>query len=199
MQKKTFDELFDGVIKHEGYYANVTGDKDGETYMGVARNLHPKWQGWVIIDAYKEEFGEIKRNTKIDNPQLTQLVKDFYRKTFYDNYRIESINNGPLQEIIFDWCVNSGHWGSRGVQRTLNQFFNTDLKMDGIIGKNTLSVIISCEPKALFDAIKAARIRYYYTIAKRGQNHKLLKGWLNRINSIVYEEYSALKDIERRG
>ncbi len=43
MQKKTFDELFDGVIKHEGYYANVTGDNGGETYMGVARNLHPKW------------------------------------------------------------------------------------------------------------------------------------------------------------
>lgn len=40
---KTFNELFEGVIKHEGYYANVIGDRGGETYMGVARNLHPNW------------------------------------------------------------------------------------------------------------------------------------------------------------
>ncbi len=183
---KTFDELFDGVIKHEGYYANVTGDRGGETYMGVARNLHPKWQGWAIIDDYKEMHGAIKRNTKIDNPELTQFVKDFYKHTFYDHYRIGSINNGSLQEIIFDWCVNSGHWGSSGVQRVLNQFLNADLKMDGIIGKHTLSVMNACEPRTLFNAIKKARIRYYYTISKKGQNHKFLKGWLRRIDSIQF-------------
>ena len=183
---KTFDELFDGVIKHEGYYANVSGDKGGETYMGVARNLHPNWEGWEYIDAYKETYGKIKWNYKIDVPELTQLVKDFYKKTFYEKYRIEGVLDGSLQEIIFDWCVNSGHWGARGVQRVLNQFYNSDLKMDGIIGKHTLSVINNCEAKALFDTIKEARIRYYYTISKRGQNYKFLKGWLKRINAIVF-------------
>ena len=64
---KTFDELFDGVIKHEGYYANVEGDRGGETYMGVARNLHPDWEGWKYIDAYKETYGKIKWNFKIDS------------------------------------------------------------------------------------------------------------------------------------
>jgi lysozyme family protein len=183
---KTFDELFIGVIKHEGYYANVTGDRGGETYMGVARNLHPKWEGWTYIDAYKEMHGTIKRNFKIDIPELTQLVKDFYKKAFYDKYNIENINNGSLQEIIFDWCVNSGNWGSRGVQRVLNQLFSTDLKMDGIIGNNTISAINQCNAQSLFDAIKMARIRYYYSIAKRGENYKFLKGWLRRIDSIDY-------------
>lgn len=59
--------------------------------------------------------------------------------------------------------------------------------MDGIIGKNTLSVINNCEAKALFDAIKMARIRYYHTIARSGQNHKFLNGWLRRINAIEFE------------
>jgi lysozyme family protein len=184
---KTFDELFDGVIKHEGYYANVTGDRGGETYMGVARNLHPKWNGWTYIDAYKEMHGTIKRNFKIDIPELTQLVKDFYKKAFYDNYNIESINNGSLQEIIFDWCVNSGHWGSRGVQRVLNQFFNADLKMDGILGKQSLAAINGCNPMELFNGIKLARIHYYNTIAKKGQNQKFLKGWLRRIEAIEFK------------
>lgn len=64
----TFDKLFDGVIKHEGYYANINGDRGGETYMGVARNLHPDWEGWEYIDAYKETYGKIKWNYKIDVP-----------------------------------------------------------------------------------------------------------------------------------
>ncbi len=183
---KTFDELFDGVIKHEGYYANVTGDRGGETYMGVARNLHPNWEGWQIIDGYKLTFGELKRNAKIDIPELTAMVKEFYKHTFYDKYKIESINSGSLQEIIFDWCVNSGYWGSCGVQKVLNRFFDCDLKLDGIIGKNTIKAINSCPPELLFNTIKTARIHYYNTIAQRGQNHKFLKGWLRRIEAIQF-------------
>ncbi len=183
---KTFDELFDGVIKHEGYYANVEGDQGGETYMGVARNLHPDWEGWQYIDAYKETYGEIPWNFKIDVPQLTELVKDFYKQTFYKRFKIDEISNGSLQEIIFDWCVNSGVWGARGVQRVLNQFFDADLKMDGIIGKMTLEAIANCQPKELFWEIKKARIRYYHKIAKKGKNHLFLEGWLKRIESISF-------------
>lgn len=190
--KKTFDELFDGVIKHEGYYANVAGDKGGETYMGVARNLHPDWEGWKIIDGYKLTFGELKRNAKIDIPELTTMVKEFYKQTFYDKYKIGSINSGSLQEIIFDWCVNSGYWGSCGVQKVLNRFFDCELKLDGIIGKNTVRAINSCPPELLFNAIKSARIHYYNTIAKRGQNQKFLKGWLRRINAISFNPYHGL-------
>ena len=185
---KTFDELFDGVIKHEGYYANVEGDRGGETYMGVARNLHPDWEGWEYIDAYKETYGKIKRNFKIDIPELTELVKQFYKIAFYEKNRIADIKHGSLQEIIFDWCVNSGHWGARGVQRVLNQFFNADLKMDGIIGNQTLSAINACEPETLFVAIHRARVRYYHSITKKGKNHLFLEGWLKRIGSIKFEE-----------
>lgn len=184
---KTFDELFDGVIKHEGYYANVEGDRGGETYMGVARNSHPDWEGWQYIDAYKETYGTIKWNFKIDIPELTQLVKDFYKKTFYKKFKIDGILDGSLQEIIFDWCVNSGYWGSCGVQKVLNRFFDFDLKLDGIIGKNTVKAINSCPPESLFNAIKSARVHYYYTIAKRGQNYKFLIGWLRRVDSIAFE------------
>jgi len=183
---KTFDELFDGVIKHEGYYANVEGDRGGETYMGVARNLHPDWEGWQYIDAYKETYGEIPWNFKIDVPQLTQLVKDFYHQTFYKRFKIDEISNGSLQEIIFDWCVNSGVWGARGVQRVLNQFFDGDLKMDGILGNQTLSAINACDPRLLFVAIHRARVRYYHSISKKGKNYLFLEGWLKRIEGIKF-------------
>jgi lysozyme family protein len=117
-QKKPFDELFDGVIKHEGYYANETGDKGGETYMGVARNLHPNWEGWQIIDGYKLTFGELKRNAKIDIPELTTMVKEFYKQTFYDKYKIGSINSGSLQEP----SKASSMWQLKININTLNHF-----------------------------------------------------------------------------
>ena len=80
--KKTFDELFEGVIKHEGYYANVSGDRGGETYMGVARNLHPNWEGWPVIDLYKSEVGAIKHNEKITDDGLTFLVQGVLQTYF---------------------------------------------------------------------------------------------------------------------
>jgi lysozyme family protein len=184
---RTFDELFDSVIKYEGYYANVKGDRGGETYMGVARNLHPNWKGWEIIDAYKQAHGRIKWNFKIDNAELTRLVKDFYHHTFYHTYGINAITNGALQEIIFDWCVNSGRYGSKGVQRVLNSPFQAKLKVDGFIGKQSLVAINACNPRILFDELKAARIRYYYSIAERGENWKFLDGWLNRVGGIVFD------------
>jgi lysozyme family protein len=184
----TFNDLFRKVIKHEGYYANVKGDRGGETYMGVARNLHPNWPGWCIIDEYKKIVGTIDHNEKIQNLELYKLVKAFYKGKFYNRFNIGEINHGSLQEIIFDWCVNSGSFGSRGVQRVLNRYFGFCLKMDGIIGTLTASAINSIDPETLFDAIKTARINFYHKIAQKGQNHKFLRGWLNRINKIEFEE-----------
>ena len=63
--------------------------------------------------------------------------------------------------------------------------------MDGVIGKQTLSAINICEPKTLFDAIKTARIRYYHSISKKGQNSKFLKGWLKRIDAIEFISIST--------
>ncbi|WP_363321655.1 putative peptidoglycan-binding domain-containing protein [Plebeiibacterium sediminum] len=78
-----------------------------------------------------------------------------------------------------------GYWGSCGVQKVLNRFFDCELKLDGIIGKNTIKAI--CPPELLFNAIKSARIHYYNTIAQRGQNQKFLKGWLRRVKSISFK------------
>ncbi len=156
-------------------------------YPGKDSNFHDlAITGLSIIDDYKKTHEKIKWNTKIDNRELTQLVKDFYKKTFYGGFKIDEVLNGSLQEIIFDWCVNSGVWGARGVQRVLNQFFDADLKMDGIIGNQTLSAINDCDPRTLFIAIHRARVRYYHSISKKGKNHLFLEGWLKRIGAIEY-------------
>ncbi|MGQ1785621.1 putative peptidoglycan-binding domain-containing protein [Saccharicrinis sp. GN24d3] len=73
-----------------------------------------------------------------------------------------------------------------GIQKALNRFFDCDLKLDGIIGKNTIKAINSCPPELLFNPIKSARMDYYHTIAQRWQNHKFTKGWLKRVYAIKF-------------
>ena len=46
-------KLIDMVLKHEGGYANVSGDLGGETYRGISRKNFPSWNGWEIVDEKK--------------------------------------------------------------------------------------------------------------------------------------------------
>ena len=97
---------------------------------------------------------------------MIDLVKDFYRDTFYYKYSIDKIENGVLQEIIFDWIVNSGYWGNVGVQNVLNQLFDEEIDVDGFIGIDTIAAINNSDSLVLFNAIKSSRVDYYHAIAK---------------------------------
>ena len=185
---KIFDSLFESIIKHEGYYANVTGDRGAETYMGISRMMHPNWKGWNIIDDFKNSRGVIRHNERIDIPELTESVKEFYKDNFYYGFSIDKIKNNLIQEIIFDWCVNSGRNGIKGLQGVLKKDFSFNIEVDGYLGEETITASNTSESKVLFDAIKIARVRYYNVISKYGENYRFLKGWVNRIESIKWEK-----------
>ena len=48
-----FDSAFDKMIRNEGGFklTNIAGDRGGQTYAGIARNVHPGWPGWRFVDA----------------------------------------------------------------------------------------------------------------------------------------------------
>ncbi len=181
-----FDELFERVMAHEGFYANVKGDQGGETYMGISRRYHPNWSGWNVIDAYKKEHGRIKHNQEITTPGLRELVKDFYYHTFYHTNKLNYIENKDLKYMLFDWIINSGSWAAKGLQKVLNTHFQEDLVVDGIIGKQTLKATNKVNPNELFKALKQERISFYKRIAQKGQNQFFLKGWLKRVEKVNF-------------
>ena len=41
-------------MKHEGGYVFDPDDSGGETYKGVARKFHSKWEGWSKIDLHSQ-------------------------------------------------------------------------------------------------------------------------------------------------
>lgn len=73
------------------------------------------------------------------------------------------------------------------VQKTLNKM-GYSLKVDGIMGPNTLNAINSADSKELFNNFKDARIQFCENlVARRPDQKKFFKGWMNRINSFVYD------------
>jgi lysozyme family protein len=41
-----FNPALEKVLSHEGGYVVDPNDPGGETYKGVARKIHSKWDGW---------------------------------------------------------------------------------------------------------------------------------------------------------
>lgn len=158
------------VRDHEGGYANVPGDRGGETYAGISRRFHPGWAGWAAVDAAKTlRWNEIV-------PAAEPHVGPFYELNYWRKVKGDQIEDQRVANFIFDWYVNSGTWAILHVQRELG------LHDDAIVGPKTIAAINAAGP-ALFDRLKAKRIAFLRNLAKAPSQKKFLAGWLRRIES----------------
>lgn len=179
MDKVNF--LIKMVLKHEGGYANIKGDSGGETYMGIAKNSHPNWRGWKILDQYKP----LKRNQIIDDKELNTLVYDVYEDDYYNPLKIYKINDLMISAHLMCHGVNAGNKSAaKLIQKSINNVYCTNISVDGIIGSNTLKYI-NMQDKIVDLAnefIKQRETFYNNIVKSKPSQKKFLKGWLNRIN-----------------
>ncbi|MBN2281058.1 MAG: N-acetylmuramidase [Candidatus Marinimicrobia bacterium] len=162
-----FSTAFEKMIQHEGGFIleNVEHDLGGLTYAGITKKYHPDWQGWQIID-----LGET------DNPNLTQMVKDHYRSTFWTQCKGKDINNQKIAETIFDFSVNAGF----GTAAKLAQIV-VGATPDGIIGPRTLEKLNVCDEESFIIKYTLAKIARYAEICRKNPvQKKFLLGWINR-------------------
>ena len=163
-----FREAFEFMIKNEGGYIlhKVEGDRGGQTYAGIARNFWPKWEGWGIID-----------DDDMDNPQLTGLVRDFYRKNFWDKIHGDEILNDEVSTTIFDFAVNAGV----KIASKLAQIV-VGATPDGMVGKVTVSEINTHDPNIFMSNYALAKLARYKQICRRNPSQKkFLYGWVTRL------------------
>jgi lysozyme family protein len=173
----------------EAGYSNHKKDKGKETFAGVSRKFHPDWQGWKIVDENKIKCTingklNVKKLNKIlfSNPQMIQLLYDFYKKEYWDINRLNEIDSQLLADNIFDAGVNCGKKTSiRFLQRAINTLSQNDIIVDGIIGNQTLKLANNIDYKKLVDEFLKLRIQYHKEIVKNDPEQKVfLKNWLNR-------------------
>jgi len=178
-----FADALNIVLSHEGGYANVTGDRGGETYRGISRVNWPNWPGWQIVDQNKP----LKNNQVIKNTLLENLVSIFYKIQFWDAIEADKLPSS-IRPLAFDFAVNSGtKTAITSLQKVLVDTTGKKILIDGRIGPQTIALANQVQPKLLFDNYKQARLEFYSKIVENNPGQKkFLKGWLNRLNSFQY-------------
>lgn len=180
-----FSKSFPILIKNEGEYVNDIDDIGGETYKGIARKYHSKWEGWHIIDMVKQNIdypdsASVKQlNLALkDNEELQVLVKKFYEVEFWDKVRGDEIEDQDVAHSIFDFGVNAHYKTSIRLVQTV-----IGTAADGIIGPNTLKKINEYgDTEKFLLAFGMAKIaRYTQKCWKDKKKRKYYFGWVNRV------------------
>lgn len=155
-------------------YANLPNDKGGPTMCGVTLATYRQ---------YRKQQGY--QSTTVDDLKAISLRawKTILKTMFWDRWRADQIECEQIAYALVDWTWVSGTWGIRKPQKLLG------VKVDGIVGKNTLAAVNTYpDQKELFEKIQAARNAYHASIAKPGtKNAVFLKGWNNRVANITWE------------
>lgn len=167
--------LIPHILRFEGGFCNDPDDLGGATNKGVTfktYKLYNKRRGLSV-----PTIGDLIRMT---DAEFTDILKTMY----WDACKADFIESQSVANAIVDWAWNSGTGTAvKEVQKVLG------VKADGIVGNITLSAINSQSPLPLFGKIQQARLSYLERICKaRPANNKFMRGWCNRVNSLVYEE-----------
>lgn len=161
------------ILRWEGGFVNDPDDLGGATNKGITMDT---------FEAYCRKKGypkpTVERLKNITDTDWYEIFKTLY----WDKWKADEIKSQAVANILVDWVWASGVHGIKRPQRILG------VTVDGLVGTKTLSYLNSADPKRLFEAIKADRIKFIDEICKaRPKNEKYRKGWLNRINAITYE------------
>jgi len=174
------------VLKFEGGYANVPGDKGGETYRGISRNKNPDWVGWKTIDKIKKPTFLSKTKTIPQNtifPELDQLVANFY----FDNYFVKNgfhrLSNPKTALTLFDWAVHGGYSLTK-VKEVMQQTFGKKIN-ETTFNDKVASALESVDQNRLNAALIDKRKGKLTQIVQANPDQaKFLPGWNNRIDTL---------------
>ncbi len=169
-----FKLAFEKVLRHEGGYVHDVVDLGGETYKGIARNIHPRWTGWAIIDNFKR-LPNFPQNI-VSGKELDLKVEDFYRQNFWNPIKGDQMENQQIAESIFDFCVNAGvRTGVAIAQGVL------EVSTDGVVGPITLGRLNTINADLFLAAYTLGKIaRYIHLVKNRPANSKFFYGWIRR-------------------
>lgn len=163
----SIQEMIPHIKRWEGGYANDPSDKGGCTMMGVT------------IATFRSTFGKNKTCEDLKNITEEQWLKIFQKYT--KPWHVEDIQNQSIALLCVDMGYMSGvKTAIKKVQAALG------LKADGIVGPITLAALNHKYTANTFSRLYAMRYKWLQEIAKKGNNSKFLRGWLNRLNAIRY-------------
>jgi len=158
------DKIIDDILIKEGgdTVTNNPNDGGGRTQFGISEKSNPlAWQDGVVTEA---EAREIYLNKYVKGPGFDKITDPY------------------LQTQLVDFGVNSGPFiAIQKLQRILRM---NDI--DGILGPETLAVLIGNPPKDINNYLVASRIQMIASIVSKNPSQiKFLVGWISRALSFM--------------
>lgn len=162
---RLFEKIFNYLLYVEGGYTDDMYDKGGKTKYGI-----------IEVEARKYGYRGLMKDFTLE------LAKEIYFKKYYTKYNLDKIDNNEIALSICDWTVNSGVWGLKKAQQTLNEL-GYNLVVDGIFGNKTLQALNTVDVIKFLELYHNKQRLFYNNIVKNNPTQKkFLQGWLNRVS-----------------
>lgn len=166
------------TLQYEGYYANVAGDKGGETYRGISRVFNPGWAGWATVDRLKP----LRHNQPI--PQLEDAVKQYYYDRYFTPKGFQYLDT-KLALALFDFAVNGGYSASKFKAAAAAKYRAT-LSTGATITEADGKALSKIDSTALIDTAMQMRTAHYKKIIEDEPSQaKFADGWQSRMNNLT--------------
>ena len=171
-----FNKIFEYILSVEGGYSNDKADKGGKTKYGI-----------IEVEARKYGYkGDMKDLSK-------EIAEDIYKNKYYLSNNLDKIKDKRVALSIADWTINSGNWGTKKAQQTVNILKGDVLVVDGVLGEKSIQAINSINPEMFLTQYHELQRKFYKAIVDNNPSQSVfLKGWLNRVTR--KEEY--IKNME---
>jgi lysozyme family protein len=189
-----FNIAFSKTMGIEGTYSNNPNDRGQETYCGISRRYHPNWNGWIIVDELKTKDITLLKTNLENHPELSKLVKDFYRDNYWNRFLGNEIADQDVADELFDTSVNIGVSNACKIfQHSLNLLDRNEilfktLVVDGLIGNTTLHAFNRLKlvgKEEIVYLLKLMNIlqgmHYINFMDKSSEQKEFCRGWLKRI------------------
>lgn len=163
MTDDRFPRAFALLRVHEGGYSNHPDDPGGATMKGVTQRTY---------DAHRKRRGQAARDVR----EITDAeVEAIYRGQYWNAVKADDLPSG-VAYCVFDAAVNSGPGrAARWLQKAIG------VKVDGIIGNETIAAVRDVDVETLINTYSANRLAFM----KRLKHWRSFKnGWSRRVEEV---------------
>lgn len=166
---ENFEIAFKHILEVEGGFVNDSSDHGGPTNFGITHKTLSDFLGHSVTE-------EDVRSIDIS------VVKQIYKKNYWDRLRLDFVNYAPLAFFMFDQAVNRG---TRKVAEQIQE--QLKVQVDGIIGPKTLQAINDLQNPhgLLLSFLKASQNSYIRIVQADPTQIKYLKAWIGRTHKFL--------------
>jgi lysozyme family protein len=176
-----FQKCLKKLFQTEGFFSDRPYDLGGATKYGITLASLSSFRKAAV--------------SKKDVMELTEAEAiKFYFEMYWTPLRCDEYGDDLLALVVFDQAVNRGIGTViKDLQLILNNDFKKVVKIDGVLGSETLLSLKDVDKLSLsLFIILLAQQRYCRIVEKNPTQIVFITGWINRTQALLLEAYKEI-------